>query len=509
MLFLRRVAEARKRAAITDGLSPGGNRLPDLPVGQLSMAHFIPESILNIIMDDFFERVYPVFPLVHEPTFRVAFTRRCYNTDPAFFRLCVSLSALTVASIPRKLTVYKAPGYTSVEGFVDRAVHLVSLSRIFSDPQWQNYPTIDTIIISVILSVSTHYAGRATTGWALSSEALQFFRVLELYKKHVYSDMSRLDAEICKRCFWMLFIVQVHDRISHIIPHTGLGYDPAHIDWDFMLPMELDDDALVDGSPDQPRCLDGTHYRKPLISGFIELLKVFLCVVDILHKAFPGAPQTYNLASSPPEARLLQGNDSHHFYDSIPTMESLFQAISRLTTTLGNMPPELKTPQFQDQAMNTDAEFGEDPHLKKAAQFDIMRANIYITNIYLRSMMLEMGLTKLEQEGGGNNLHSGTSPCSNEAATMARLSCREQLWQMKELVAKELLGVVHSCSPWTLESNGGSMIAKIREIASTLLEGSEGLEVLGDVKTRMREYVYEFLDILTNLDYSIVVPVQY
>lgn len=222
--------------------------------------------------------------------------------------------------------------------------------------------------------------------------------------------------------------------------------------------MELDDDALVDNSPDQPRCLDGTHRTKPLISGFIELLKVFLCVVEILHKAFPGAPQTYNLASSPLEARLLQGNDNHHFYNSIPTMESLFQAISKLTTTLRNMPTELRTPQFKGQAMNTDGEFGKDPHLKKAAQFDIMRANIHITNIYLRSMMLEMGLTKLEQEGGGNNLHSGTSPRSNEAATMARLSCREQLWQMKESVAKELLGVVHSCSPWTLESNGASMV---------------------------------------------------
>lgn len=259
-----------------------------------------------------------------------------------------------------------------------------------------------------------------------------------------------------------------HDRMSFVIPHTGLSYDPLSTDWDFLLPLELADDEIGHRALDQ---LPGHAPRDrplPMISGFIALIKVFLCIVDLLHKAFPGPPQAYHLSSGTLVPLLLDNDERQKpkFQGSIPTLDSLFHVMTRLNTTLSNLPPELRMPRRRGSPATYDAERGALPAV--SPQFDIMRANVHITSIYLQSMILEMCLDKVELSDHGARAGSqGTSPASDPATPDT--SAREQLWQLKESVARELLDVVHYCSAWTLESNGSSMVSCRRSLVWTVL----------------------------------------
>lgn len=186
---------------ITSGLN--------LPVGELLVEHLCPRDVFLAIIDDYLDLVWPLLPLVHRPSFASSLSTHSYATDPASFRLCITLCAVTVASIPRKFEQYGGSRYSDVAAMVDRACHLVLLSRVQSAPDWQNQPAMGNMLVSIMLSMASHYAGRHNQGWGYASEAIQFFQALELYRKEGYEKLTILEGQLCKRAFWLLYIIQM------------------------------------------------------------------------------------------------------------------------------------------------------------------------------------------------------------------------------------------------------------------------------------------------------------
>lgn len=180
-----------------------------LPVVSIKVTHFVPEPILHAILEDYILRVYPVLPLIHVPTFKSLLEGRAFDTDQGFLRLCISLCAVTVASIPRNLARYGLTWYADASELVDKASHLVLLSRIATTPEWQNSATVESMVVSTVLSLASHYAAKPNAGWAYASEAVLFFRELELFKRGAYAGLSLIERELCKRAFWILFIIQM------------------------------------------------------------------------------------------------------------------------------------------------------------------------------------------------------------------------------------------------------------------------------------------------------------
>jgi hypothetical protein len=178
-------------------------------LGDLSIEHLCTPAVFRAIIDDYLDFVYPLLPLVHHPSFRTLVEANAYAVDAAFLRLCLAVCAVTVASIPRKFDQYSSGRYADVGAMVDRACQLVMLSRISTEPEWQNRPLVSTMIVSILLAMSSHYAGRANQGWGYASEAIQFFRALELYQQEGYEHLTVLDSELCKRAFWVLYIIQM------------------------------------------------------------------------------------------------------------------------------------------------------------------------------------------------------------------------------------------------------------------------------------------------------------
>ena len=183
-----------------------------LPIGIPSVEHLVPEAVFRDILDEYVARVYPVIPLVHLPTFTARVQARAFATDPAFFRLCMSICAVTVTSIPRNGGTYGETWYrggNNAAEMIDRAAHLVMLSSMSSTPGWQNAATVEGILVNVLLALAFHCSGRQNAGWAYLSHAMLAFRTLELYKKESYAEMSTVDAEMSKRAFWLMFIMQL------------------------------------------------------------------------------------------------------------------------------------------------------------------------------------------------------------------------------------------------------------------------------------------------------------
>lgn len=282
--------------------------------------------------------------------------------------------------------------------------------------------------------------------------------------------------------------------MSFIIPHTGLSHDPQHTDWEFLLPLDVSDEELLSEAPRS----SGTT---PLISGFVALIKVFLCIVDLLDKSFPGPPSYFGLSPGALAARLLPVHSSDKEklqpHPDMPHLDSLFQMMTRLDATLGDLPQPLSLPR-RDRPSPPGLPIEELSQID--TQFGIMRANIHITGIYLQSMILEMCLNELQ-----NKTRSISSPSSPYENTI-----NAQLWHMKESVARELLDILSLSSAPVLESNGLSMIKKIREIAATfLVQGASPgcLDGLSDMERRSREYLGRFVEILADLDYMHKTPV--
>lgn len=601
--------------AITTGPAP-------LPVGIPSVEHLVPEAVLRIILDEYVNRVYPVIPLVHLPTFSSRLHAREFATDPVFFRLCMAICAVTVASIPRNGGTYGAPWYRSnnVAEMVDRAAHLVMLSHMSSSPGWQNAATVDGILVNVLLALAFHYSGRQNAGWTYSSNAMLAFRRLELYKKESYAEMSTVDAEMSKRAFWLMFIMQIHDRMSYVYPHMGLNYDPKHTDWEFLLPLDVEDEALISPLPGigVSKSVSGNSLfdpvagnRKattsnsstdgsakgcsplppppPTISGFIGLVKVFLCVADLLDAVFPGPPAHFSLS---PGSQTLQSilpereaglfkssitpstlsSYSYSFFfpqtqspgsrnasPSLPdqalkqqprsdvnVLDSLFQVMARLDTVLSTLPDELRPIRTPEDARRAAMRRHHIP-----PQFEIMRANVQITSIYIQSMIIEMCLGRLQCLSGQTEVHAISSaqyppPNANSipqvpkqetsqffqewaerarridlvdwsdrertaasqqqantspAAKAAANELRSRLWQLKGNVARELLEAITSVPTWVLESNGSSMIYKIREIAATLLDDGASVPLASVSKGNTNGYLGQFVQILADLDH--------
>ncbi|CAK7219947.1 hypothetical protein SBRCBS47491_004025 [Sporothrix bragantina] len=514
--------------AVTTGPTP-------LPIGLPSVEHLVPEAVFRAILDEFTARVYPVIPLVHIPSFTTRLQSRDFATDPAFYRLCMALCAVTVASIPRNGGSYGAPWYRNVGDLVDRAAHLIMLSSMGTSPAWQNDATVDNIIVCVLLAMAFHYTGRVNAGWAYASDAMLSFRAMELYKKSSYDSLSTIETEMCKRAFWLLFIIQVHDRMSFIIPHTGLSYDPKMTDWKFLLPLEVWDEALT--PPDQVARL---HVRSdmpgaaspgspPTISGFVALIKVFLCVADLLDVVFPGPPAHFSL---PPGSHALQyllppqegfiPNPFHSVaaHSEMSILDSLLQVMTRLNAVLNGLPDELRPIRNADDTRRV-------LRSNVPSHFEIMRANIHITSIYIQSMIIEMCLSKVQGlPTSSSDLHATASsssvtgaqsldalqdlllstPSTDHAASSpsATSGINTRLWQLKESIARELLEAVTSSPTWVLESNGSSMITKIREIAATLLDrAEESVEQppLSTSDSNSQEYLAQFVKILADLDH--------
>lgn len=144
---------------------------------------------------------------------------------------------------------------------------------------------------------------------------------------------------------------------------------------------------------------------------------------------------------------------------STVSLRSLLRIIKRLQSVLDELPDQLKISTLDPQYRSPNATLvGNDI---VSYQFDIMRANIHITSLYIQSTILEscssaFTRSSVDVLAGSPEDESDISPGQPP---------RTQLWTFRESIARELLEVLNFCSTKALEANGSSMVSHLRTVS--------------------------------------------
>lgn len=358
-----------------------------------------PYPILQTIISDWFNWIHPVAPIFHGGVFsqRLAESHSAGTCSTSFLLLVVSVCAATVASLPRRSHLY---GEITVEKCVALAEEL---------QLWNPRATFTlerTLTIYNLSSAMHHESGMdAALVHRLVAECAISLKYLV---HHELENMSFFDQQILKRVFWLAYAGQctldMHGRPLVILRQP---YDHIHA----LIPREVTDEQLIGGSDTSQQ--EGVPLSRCYIAGLNALSSLF---------------------------RVWQSSQA------VPTqtMENLQEHIVRSQEALANLPPELT--------------WHEVPSQTNDFAFDVQKVNLKITQLHVRSNLLE------------------------QMNTIAKNECfrftPDAIIDERHRVVDELLETLYRVPKEVFDANGYSIVPKIRDIGSALLDelrtGSHG-----------------------------------
>ena len=141
------------------------------------------------------------------------------------------------------------------------------------------------------------------------------------------------------------------------------------------------------------------------------------------------------------------------------------------------------------------------PVQRRHLQYEIQKANIFVSQLATRSYFVELYFNLRDvylgeqQQNDGLN---GQSEEEKEAQDADDKDIYEFMSAERELIVQNLLTVLGSISQRNMEPNGGSLINKIRQVASTLL--NDAPERKGPFAMKSEEALSQLINILMKLE---------
>lgn len=181
-------------------------------------------------------------------------------------------------------------------------------------------------------------------------------------------------------------------------------------------------------------------------------------------------------------------------------------------------PPAYPAPQPPDDIRRV---LDSNPMRRRQLQYEIQKANIYASQLATRSHFVEryLNLRDANREhsraqnpqpappngfsSNGGEYEDGTAVAAAavHAASQADDAVDVAMKQEREMIVKNLLVVITSLPQQNMEPNGASLINKIRQVASTLLNDAPDRK--GPLAKKNEEYLARFLGILTRLEKTV------
>ncbi|KAF2677189.1 hypothetical protein K458DRAFT_396270 [Lentithecium fluviatile CBS 122367] len=242
----------------------------------------------------------------------------------------------------------------------------------------------------------------------LAAEALVGLRY-QLYQR--FDQLSFMDQQLLKRAYWLVFASQCTSDI-HGWPmiHLHAPHEPIQS----LFPLEISDDELLHGYPTSP----GPHnpalvYSRSYVPGLNALSRLFL---------------VWSSSQAVPHK----------------TIAHLQEHIDRAEQVLGSLPPELTWKGFPTSpdcgSVESSADFGT----------DTQTVNLKVTELHIRSNLLEQMNTLARSE--------------------SVLATPSVIIEERHKVADDLLDVLYNMPKEIFDANGYTIIPKIRDIGSALLD---------------------------------------
>ncbi|KAI1412094.1 hypothetical protein F5Y13DRAFT_164314 [Hypoxylon sp. FL1857] len=474
-----------------------------------------PWPILELLVDDFFTYIHPLMPFPHEPTFRTAFASRMDRSSSGFLALLASMVGALVASFPRSarshLKAQHSTGlFPSAVAMIDhcRAIALEARGPRFMMKEEMN---VDDAATSYFLGIAAAH----TLQWRMCkrffTETMTFCRELASNRPKGLSAVGHIPGlvppgvlntsedepidhikdQIGKRIFWVMVagvrsMAQLGVSINEIPLPPPTSQEPYPEQ-----PIEVDDEYIYSG-----HILAQPQGTISLITGFNRNIRVYMTMnelvgVDMCYgiNFFDWTAQknilSNGLASAkqasedlPPELQVKTDNLQHIQNHNMGFDDS----------NLEYYPPGLPTTQPANDLRRV---FAEQPVRRRHLQFEIQKANIQMSQLATRSYFVERYLNLRDAHRNDPNFA--------ERAKSEEKDDRDSMMENeRDVIVQNLVTVLASISQRNMEPNGCSLINKIRQVASTLVNNNG--ERKGLVAEKAKEYLVGFLDILMKLE---------
>ncbi|KFA66955.1 hypothetical protein S40285_05737 [Stachybotrys chlorohalonatus IBT 40285] len=493
------------RSAVSDLSGPAGTAAVvssslsarhrwNLLASALARRNFNTERVVSRCLDLFFEYLFPLTPLVHEPSLRDSLAFFLSQTvSPPSSRLDVTASSTPLSETPLPRTsggvhdawsgslrssVSDATG-TFLQHWPDAAFTLITAvcaeaafllpKDIFPDGQavadvflqasrncLNSYleadlesPNANSIAIRYFHSNCVHAAGKQKYSWHIFGEATRLAQVMQLHDESSLQGLYPIEAELRRRLFWIVYMGDKSAAILNNRPITihkfsfATGISTAY-------PTGFDEgsgSSVISGSEAS---------RGSYIDGFNANLRLWQAASDLLLDI--RLMESEHTASGSPKP-LADGANR----------ERLDNLYIRFITCLDELPRHLQTHNSAEAANLCKEAVDSNHHI-------IQCANLQVSMHCLRMVI--------------------TQKFEDIAYFVPGI---EQADLRKTEIARDMLRVIHQAPFWSLQVNGEPYVEKIRLIGASLLEiihrhGGSPLAA------RARGDFSVLLDILTRLD---------
>lgn len=445
----------------------------------LSLRSMNIEHVVNKCLALFFEYLYPLTPLVHEPSLRqgLAFFlgqgSSPYasgnpsgidlegSTNPSAgweaipplgvnfglwadstFTLITAVCAEAAFLLPKDIF----PEGEMVAGLFLQASRHCLQSYLESDLE---SPNANSVTIRYFHSNCIHASGKPKYSWHIFGEGTRLAQVMQLYQESSFEGLFPIEAEMRRRAFWILYM---GDKSAAILNNRPITIHKFSFE-------EGITTAYPTGFEDTTADLDptgsmGDSGRRGFIQGFNANLRLWQAASDLILEArlFNEQGQAKGLGHKPPLTEEQR--------------QRLNQLYIQFITCLDDLPPHLQTYTFA---------FTADDHTQSSQSI------IQCANLQVSLHCLHMVITEKFEDLPGFALAS------------------EQADLRKTDIARDMLRVMHEAPFWSLQVNGEPYVEKIRLIGASLLKI---IHRHGDspLAARARRDFSVLLDILTRLD---------
>jgi hypothetical protein len=250
------------------------------------------------------------------------------------------------------------------------------------------------------------------------------------------------------------------------------------------MPLEVDDEHIF-ADHIEPQ----TEGLTPLLTGFNLNTSIFMSMNELV-----GVDMCYGI----------------NFFEWSAQRAMLHNALQTAKAVIERLPPELQVNFVADDDAASTSDDGsmlycppafpamqpshdvrhkltQQPQRRRKLQLEIQKANIYASQLATRSHFVERYL----------NLRDAQHTDANEDV---KDEIDKIVQDERELIVQNLLTVLSSITQRNMEPNGASLVNKIRQVASTLL--NDAPERKGPVAAKAEESLSKFVEILIALEKS-------
>lgn len=371
------------------------------------------ESFVTRCFDLFFEYLYPLTPLVHEPSLRdsLSLLTNEYYSDgnnssdgcrileswpDATFTLITAVCAEAAFLLPKDLFPEgQSVGHVFLNASRDCLNH-------YLEADLEN-PNANSITIRYFHSNCLHAAGKPKYSWHIFGEATRLAQVMNLHQETSLDGLLPIEAELRRRAFW---IVYMGDKSAAILNNRPITIHKFSFETGITTayPTGIEDEYSILSPGSVVAAPEVT--RKTCIEGFNANVRLWQRASDLIL-----------------EMRLVQNQEQDiSLSDLMPGDRTRLDALYiHFITCLDSLPPYLQSYTFAALAKET----------TRANQFLIQCANLQVSVHCLRMVMVQ----KLE---GLSYYAPGV-----EHADLRRTE-----------IARDMLRVIHEAPFWSLQVNG-------------------------------------------------------